>query len=125
MWIATLPTRYRPGLPAGADSCLVLLPKQNIWCCIASCTAVLPAAMLLAAFLNTLLSTYGLFFNHMLLPAISDHAVVLYSACRQIERPQQLLNFDNGGYANRELIKYYNLSADAQMTGFQNCIGVR
>jgi hypothetical protein len=44
---------------------------------------------------------------------------------RQIERPQQLLNFDTGGYANRELVKYYNLSADAKLTGFHNCIGVR
>ncbi|WIA12915.1 hypothetical protein OEZ85_006532 [Tetradesmus obliquus] len=44
---------------------------------------------------------------------------------RQIERPQPLLNFDSGGYANRELVKYYNLSADAKLQGFQNCIGVR
>jgi hypothetical protein len=59
------------------------------------------------------------------LHADSTCPAVAHIACRQIERPQQLLNFDNGGYANRELVKYYNLSADAQLTGFQNCIGVR
>jgi hypothetical protein len=81
--------------------------------------------MWLAALLSTLRRTHGLDPRHHTVTCKFSNTAVLCSACRQIERPQQLLNFDNGGYANRELVKYYNLSADAQMTGFHNCIGVR
>lgn len=40
-------------------------------------------------------------------------------------RPQPLFDFDTGGYANKVLIEYYNMSNDTPLQGFQHCIGVR
>ena len=52
-------------------------------------------------------------------------SVPVLGADREVVRPQLLFDYDWGGYPNKELIKYYNMSSDTPLTGFQRCIGVR
>lgn len=44
---------------------------------------------------------------------------------REVLKPQSLLDYDGGGYANDLYNYFYNDTKAGNETGFQRCIGVR
>lgn len=45
--------------------------------------------------------------------------------CREVIKPQTLLDYDAGGYNNALYSYFYNDTANSTQLGFERCIGVR